>query len=83
MGTDKNNNQIAVIREAMAGMVQKAVTRWTAKSPKVYRNITNIAMVAGVAATVVQMIPFAYPIWVMPVTAFVIAVAAKFTVESK
>lgn len=81
MEPTKNKIKSAIGFEAVAAMVQKAVERWTAKSPKAYALITNIAIGAGIAGTIVTMIPFTYPAWVLPVTALVIAVSAKFTKE--
>ena len=81
MGTTKDKLKAAVGFDYMADILQKAVQRWTAKSPKTYRVITDVAIGAGIAATIVTMIPATYPIWVLPTTAILIALGAKFTVE--
>lgn len=67
--------------EKLSKLMAKAIHRWTANSPKAYRNITDIALGAGIAATVVTLIPVTYPAWVLPVTAFVISLSAKLTKE--
>ena len=83
MGTNKIHDKIAPITEGLAGMVQKAVARWTAKSPKVYQIITNIAIGTGLAASVITLIPVSYPGWVIPVTSVLIAIGSKFTVTKE
>lgn len=69
--------------EKIAALLQAAIVRWTSKSPKTYRIITDVSVGIGIAATVVTLIPITYPAWVLPATAFGIAFAAKFSVEKK
>jgi len=81
MATDKNNNKTSIGLDFLAGLVQKAVERWTSESPKTYRTITDIATGVAIASTVVMLLPVTYPAWVIPVTAALAAVASKFTVN--
>jgi len=67
--------------EKIAALLQKMIERYTAKSPRAYRIITDVSVGIGIAATIVTLIPFSYPAWVLPVTAFGIAFASKFSVE--
>ena len=67
----------------MAALLQAMIARWTAKSPKTYRIITDVSVGIGIAATIVTLIPISYPAWVLPVTAFGIAFASKFSVDKK
>lgn len=62
------------------------LTRWTAKSPRTYRIITNVCTVIGIIASIVSILPtflpnIILPPWTIALTAFLIAVAAKFTVS--
>lgn len=81
MEPGKNNNKTTVGLDFLATLVQKAVQRWTAESPRTYATITNVAAGVAIATTVVMMIPVTYPAWVIPVTAALAAIASKFTVN--
>jgi len=67
--------------DKLASLVNLLIKRWTTSSPKTYQVITNVAIGTGIAATVITLIPFSYPVWVLPTAAFAIALSAKFTVE--
>ena len=68
--------------EKLAQISKRLIDRWTSKSPKAYRTVTDIALGAGLLATAVTIIPITYPAWVIPTTAFIIALSAKLTVEN-
>lgn len=67
--------------DKLASLLNAAVVRWTSKSPRAARIVTDVAVIIGVSATVTSLLPIAYPAWVIPVSAFLIAFASKFTVE--
>jgi hypothetical protein len=67
--------------DKLAELLEMAIRRWTAESPKAGKIVTNIALGVGIVATAITVIPFTYPGWVLPVVAFAIALSAKFTVK--
>lgn len=64
-----------------ADLTGELIRRWTAKSPKAYRIITDIALGAGLAATALLFLPVTLPAWVVPTGAFLVALGAKLTTE--
>lgn len=83
MGSGKDKIKAAAGLEIMASMVQKAVQRWTAKSPKAYRIITDVSAGAAIAATLIMFIPVTWPAWVVPTAAVTLAITSKLTVDNK
>jgi hypothetical protein len=67
--------------EKLAKIIHLAITRWTAKSPKAYRIITDVALGAGIASTTLSLLPVVLPAWVIPTGAFLVALASKLTIE--
>jgi hypothetical protein len=67
--------------DKLAELLEMAIRRWTAESPKAAKITTDIAIGVGIAATVITILPLTYPAWVLPVVAFAIAFSAKFTVK--
>lgn len=67
--------------EKLAKIIHLAIKRWTTKSPKAYRIITDVALGAGIASTTLSLLPVTLPAWVIPASAFLMALASKFTVE--
>jgi hypothetical protein len=67
--------------DKLATLVKLLINRWTAKSPQAYRSITDIAFGLGLLTTAITLSPFTLPAWLMPVTAFIIALCSKLTVE--
>ncbi len=67
--------------DKLALLTKQLIARWTSKSPGTYQTITNIALGVGVAATAVTFLPITLPVWVLPASAFIIALGSKLTVE--
>jgi len=67
--------------DKLASLLNAAVVRWTSKSPRAARIVTDVSVIVGVAATIATLLPLSYPAWVIPAAAFSIAFASKFTVE--
>ena len=67
--------------DKLAKMVAVLIDRWTSKSPKAAQITTDVALGIGIVATVVTLIPITMPMWVLPTTAFAIALSAKLTKE--
>jgi hypothetical protein len=68
--------------DKLAILTKQLIERWTAKSPQAYRSITDIAFGLGLITTAITLSPFTLPIWFMPVSAFIIALCSKLTVEN-
>ena len=83
MGPRKNQNKAAAGLDLLAKLVQKTVERWTSKSPKAGRIITDVSTGAAIAASLILLIPVTYPAWVVPTAAIIVAVAGKLSVENK
>jgi hypothetical protein len=67
--------------DVLGKFISKAIQRWTAESPKTAQVITDVALGAGIVATVVAVLPFSYPAYVLPITALLISISAKLTVK--
>jgi hypothetical protein len=67
--------------DKLALLTKQLIARWTAKSPRTYRTITDIALGVGVAATALTLLPITLPVWVLPASAFLIALGSKLTVD--
>ena len=67
--------------DVLGKFISKALQRWTAESPKAAQVITDVALGVGIVATVVAVLPFTYPAWVLPVTALAISISAKLTIK--
>jgi hypothetical protein len=67
--------------DKLALLTKQLIARWTAKSPRTYSTITDIALGVGVAATALTLLPITLPVWVLPAIAFIVALGAKLTVE--
>lgn len=71
-----------------AEWVAMVIRRWMAKSPKVYRIITDVFLGIGIAGSIIPLIPdifkgYKLPAWVIPVAALVVVIASKMTVKEK
>ena len=69
--------------DKLALLAKLLIIRWTSNSPKAYRTITDIALGIGLAASALTIFPITLPVWVMPASAFILALGAKLTVENK
>ena len=67
--------------DKLAELLEMAIRRWTAESPKAAKITTDIAIGVGIAATVISLLPITYPAYVLPAIAFAIAISSKFTVK--
>ncbi len=69
--------------DKLSTLARIALERWTKKSPKTYRLITDISLGVGLAATALPFLPIILPAWVIPTSAFLVALSAKLTIENK
>lgn len=81
MEPNQNNSKATPGLDLLAHLVQKAVQRWTSESPKAYQIVTNVSTGVAIATTIIMLVPITWPVWVIPTTAIIAAVAAKFTTK--
>jgi hypothetical protein len=67
--------------DKLASLLKSAIKRWTAESPQAWQIVTNVSLGIGITATVVTLLPFTFPAWVIPAAGFLIAFSSKMTVE--
>lgn len=65
--------------DKLARLTQLLIRRWTSKSPRAYRLITDVSLGVGIAATALPLLPLTLPAWVIPAGAFLAALSAKLT----
>jgi len=65
----------------LAHLVHLAIRRWTSKSPKAYRLITDVSLGIGIAATALPLLPITIPVWTVSAGAFLLALSAKMTIS--
>lgn len=81
MATIKINNKTSFPTDTMAKLLQEALDRWKAKSPKAARIATDALFWTGVAAMVGSVIPLPIPGWSFGLIAMAGAVLTKLTKE--
>jgi hypothetical protein len=79
MATIKINRKTPFPTDRVAEILQKALDRWEAKSPKAARIATDALFWAGVAASVVPLLPVSG--WIISVTFITGSVLTKLTKE--
>jgi len=79
MGPRKNQNKAAAGLDLLAKVVHKAVKRWTAKSPKTYRVLTDIGTGVAIAGMVTSFISL--PPWAGILVGALVSIGSKFTEE--
>jgi len=67
--------------DKLTNLLRLLIQRWTAKSPKTYRLITDLSLGIALAATALPLIPVSLPAWFIPASAFIVALSAKLTIE--
>jgi len=69
----------------LADPLSRVVKRWTAKSPKTYELITEVALYTSIGAAVVMFVgvtfPVTFPLWVLPTAGMLVAIGSKLTKE--
>jgi hypothetical protein len=68
--------------EKLTSLTRLLIQRWTAKSPRAYRIITDISLGIALTASALPLIPITLPAWVIPASAFIIALSAKLTTDN-
>jgi hypothetical protein len=81
MATIKINRKTTFPTDRVAEILQKALDRWKAKSPKAARIATDVLFYAGSAALLTSIIPLPIPQWVMGITFITGSVLTKLTKE--
>ncbi|MCE1202911.1 MAG: hypothetical protein LWX09_12535 [Bacteroidia bacterium] len=67
--------------DKLTTLIELAIRRWTARSPRAYRALTDISLGVGIAATTLPLLTVSLPAWVVPTGAFLVALSAKLTVD--
>lgn len=79
MESRKDKNKTSFPTEAVAKLLQKALDRWKAKSPKAAMIATDALFWTGVAASIIPLLPVSG--WVISVTLIAGSVLTKLTKE--
>ena len=67
--------------EKLTHLTRLLIERWTSKSPKTYRIITDVSLGIALAATALPLLPISLPAWFIPASAFIVALSAKLTTD--
>lgn len=67
--------------EKLSSLFRLLIERWTSKSPRAYRIITDVSLGIALAATALPLLPISLPAWFIPASAFIVALSAKLTTE--
>ncbi|MBG0782016.1 MAG: hypothetical protein H0S84_07095 [Bacteroidales bacterium] len=67
--------------DKLAKLTQTLIKRWTAKSPKMYRTVTDVSVAVAFTATLLPLLPLSVPAWLVPLGAYIVALSAKLTID--
>lgn len=67
--------------DKLAKLTQLLIKRWTSRSPKSYRTITDIAITVAFTTSILPFLPLSIPTWVVPIGAYLVALSSKLTIE--
>jgi hypothetical protein len=67
--------------DKLVHLPKQFIARWKAKSSQSNSSITDIAFGIGLITAAIPFSPITFPEWILPVSAFIIALYAKLTVE--
>ena len=69
--------------DKLTALTRLLIARWTSKSPRAYRIITDVSLGVALAASALPLLPITLPAWVIPASAFIVALSSKLTVTNK